>query len=633
MSDRTILTIALISYALVTLQNAWLCDDAFITYRTADNLINGYGLTWNPSERVQAFTNPLWLFTIAGCYFFSGEIYYTAILLSAAISVLAVFLVLSRIARDRRTILLGALLFAFSKAFVDYSTSGLENPLTHLLLALFICSYLARPQDLFRLGLLACLATLNRIDTVIFLLPALAWAWWPHRNLRAAATLAFSFVPFALWELFSIFYYGFPVPNTAYAKLGAGIDAGELAVQGLRYMAHSFQFDPLTLCTIAVALGLILYKRQIELLPLGLGLALYLLYTLRIGGDFMSGRFYTAPFLVAVVLLLRTLPLPQTRIWLLAPTTVLVLGLLSPYPPPCTGPTYGTDRQDDSNGIDGIGDERAFYYPYTGLLNAVTTQHDTLYPIHGWADWGRRLREFSDGGLPAVVRWPFVGFIGFYAGPECHLVDIFGLGDPLLARLPSRRDQPWRIGHFKRLLPAGYFETYLYGPNLIADPELARYYDKLKIVISSDLLAAERWSAIWQINTGHYDHLIDAEIYRHPSPAEIGRSENATMSNPIVFKPDRFMHFSQLGDIYFARQQYARAVQTYRQALALDIRHLQRKHPEDYLEKMGALYLQLSRALVKLDQHPSARAVLETFTHIDPQNAQIRLALQKLQTP
>ncbi len=46
-------------YALVVLQNTWLHEDAFITYRSVDNLINGYGQTWNISERVQTYTHSL----------------------------------------------------------------------------------------------------------------------------------------------------------------------------------------------------------------------------------------------------------------------------------------------------------------------------------------------------------------------------------------------------------------------------------------------------------------------------------------------------------------------------------------------------------------------------------------------
>ncbi len=52
-------------YALVVLQNAWLHEDAFITYRSVDNLINGYGPTWNITERVQTYTHPLWFFVVS----------------------------------------------------------------------------------------------------------------------------------------------------------------------------------------------------------------------------------------------------------------------------------------------------------------------------------------------------------------------------------------------------------------------------------------------------------------------------------------------------------------------------------------------------------------------------------------
>ena len=51
---------ALAIYALALANTAWMCDDAYISFRSADNLIHGFGLTWNIDERVQVFTNPLW---------------------------------------------------------------------------------------------------------------------------------------------------------------------------------------------------------------------------------------------------------------------------------------------------------------------------------------------------------------------------------------------------------------------------------------------------------------------------------------------------------------------------------------------------------------------------------------------
>ena len=82
MNYKTGLGAGLGLYALVVLQNAWLCDDAFITLRTVDNWVGGYGLRWNAAERVQAYTHPLWMFLLATCYFFTEEAYYTALVLS-----------------------------------------------------------------------------------------------------------------------------------------------------------------------------------------------------------------------------------------------------------------------------------------------------------------------------------------------------------------------------------------------------------------------------------------------------------------------------------------------------------------------------------------------------------------------
>ena len=55
--------------ALSLVRTAWLSDDAYISFRAADNILNGYGPVWNVGERVQAFTHPLWLAisTLACC--------------------------------------------------------------------------------------------------------------------------------------------------------------------------------------------------------------------------------------------------------------------------------------------------------------------------------------------------------------------------------------------------------------------------------------------------------------------------------------------------------------------------------------------------------------------------------------
>ncbi|MCJ7799731.1 MAG: hypothetical protein MUP33_08230, partial [Polaromonas sp.] len=65
--------------------------------------------------------------------------------------------------------------------------------------------------------------------------------------------MALGFSPFILWEGFTLFYYGFLFPNTAYAKLNTGIPWHDLAGQGLYYLWNSIMVDPITLTVIAGA--------------------------------------------------------------------------------------------------------------------------------------------------------------------------------------------------------------------------------------------------------------------------------------------------------------------------------------------------------------------------------------------
>jgi arabinofuranosyltransferase len=58
---------------VVLIRTAWMSDDAYITMRTVDNFVNGFGLRWNVVERVQAFTHPAWLMLITPFYAVTRE--------------------------------------------------------------------------------------------------------------------------------------------------------------------------------------------------------------------------------------------------------------------------------------------------------------------------------------------------------------------------------------------------------------------------------------------------------------------------------------------------------------------------------------------------------------------------------
>ena len=111
------------------------------------------------------------------------------------------------------------------------------------------------------------------------------------------------FLPIILWEVFSVLYYGFPFPNTYYAKLTTGIPQSELYQQGWLYFQNSLTWDHITLPVIALGVLFSFFQRKPKQISLALGIVLYLGYILNIGGDFMSGRFFSAPFLLSLALI------------------------------------------------------------------------------------------------------------------------------------------------------------------------------------------------------------------------------------------------------------------------------------------------------------------------------------------
>ncbi len=94
------------------------------------------------------------------------------------------------------------------------------------------------------------------------------------------------------------------------------------------------------------------------------------------------------------------------------------------------------------------------------------------------------------------------GMMGYYAGPDVYIVDRIGLSDALLARLPISNIQDWRIGHFRRELPAGYKESLLTGTNQIVDPGIRALYGTISLIIRGPLLDRQRLVEIVTMNLG-----------------------------------------------------------------------------------------------------------------------------------
>jgi len=502
-------------FLLVLLRTAWISDDAAITLRAVLNFVHGFGPTFNIDERVQAYTHPLWFFILSLGSLISGNVFYTTFFISITVSTAALWLLLHNISRNHFVLVLIGLAAVLSRAFIDFSTSGLENPLSHLLLllAVFIAaSHIEKVRDRLTIFFLMCSGLyLNRPDLLLMVLPLSIYIALPctQEPKHLIVKLSIAVIPVVIWTAFSLFYYGFPFSNTAYAKLGTGISMDERIIQGLRYLLHSVDKDPVTMFVIVTGVAIGLFGLPLSKL-LSAGMILYLMYVLYIGGDFMNGRFLTAPFFMSLIIFAREISTRSLAIGFSIP--IFILGSNSVYPSIISGSSYSNTKINDN----GIADERGVYYQNFGLL---TAQKKTFTPPL-WNVSDRKIETICGG----------LGFNSIKQGPGMHYIDNCALVDPLLARLPAKENPHWRIGHFIRQLPTGYKESIEQGNNVIVDQRTKIYWESIRTVTRGPLFNINRFLEIARLNFG----LIEKPDWK------MYRTENIPSSTviPVVMEAD-----------------------------------------------------------------------------------------------
>lgn len=517
-------------YLLVV--NAWLNDDAFISFRSVKNAIDGYGLRWNTFERVQAYTHPLWLFLLIASNFFVSNLYTVSFVLSALTTFGAIFFVKSVFANVSKLYFVTFLgLLIGSKAFLEYSNSGLENPLSHLLLA--ILAYVLFANDdldyllnkVKKVAFIFALAYLTRPDLVIIVFVPLTYLFFAaiQQNFKKTIKVVLiGFTPAIIWTAFSILYYGVPFPNTAYAKLGTRADSLLLYKSGINYLLNSFDWDPLSLSIISIScLVTLIWGRRLQRC-LSLSILLYIIYLIKIGGDYMSGRFISAPFFIANINLLYFIcnleinaEVRSNLLRKYAPSILsgfLALGVFSSifnpkiqrYPQQFKDKIYS---RENVLSLRTVADSRLFFYQTTGLIPIIKNSGIVKHRLYRQ---GQKMRASNQD----VFNSRAIGMHGYCLKPEQRIIDVYGLSDPLIARLPTRNPKVWRIGHFMRKVPDGYFASLKTFENRISDPDLKQYYEIISKITRDPIFSFERFKLIIKFNLGRYDYLRENFLMR-----------------------------------------------------------------------------------------------------------------------
>lgn len=465
--------VGLLLFSALWLRSAWVSDDAFITFRSVEFTWNGFGPRWNLAERVQAYSHPLWFGLLVGVRSLTSDLFLGTLTLSLLFSLATVALLLWRL-KTPTSVVAVVVLVCSSKSFIEFSSSGLENPLCHLLVLLIFLLALGSGPTAPRwrglaLGALLSMVALCRIDLLVLIGPLIGFMLWRERSKAAVFGFILGLTPLVTWEAWSLFYYGDLVPNTACAKVNHVLPLSVRWVHAADYFRSSLVLDYLTIPVVLVSCLAGLWRGGARR-HISAGVLLYFLYLGWIPGDFMAGRMQSTPFLVAVALI-PNLPPFRTYWAVVLVGLVLLVSLANPRSPLRLNRLVSVDDVGD------LADERAHYC-------CDRSQKD--------------LRPEPWNGLPPKVLVGWGGGITYETGPSAHFVDLLALSDPLLARLPviTRPGGRFRPGHLSRVIPDGYLESLRTGENEIQDPAVAALWDDVRVATRGSLTDLRRLRAI-----------------------------------------------------------------------------------------------------------------------------------------
>lgn len=292
---------------------AWTCDDAFITFRYAQHFADGHGLVFNldPSEApVEGYTNFSWTMWMAlgAMLGFEQVAMESWSIFWGVVCHGGVVLLLSRMAwlasSGRAVVPVAACAYAAVHHAASLAPAGLETALFALLVTAMARMAMALTclRAALLMGFVGVLCAMTRPDGGVFVAAGGLFVLYdaclrrsPKFLIGYAAPFAAVFVPYLLWRHS---YYGYWVPNTAFAKAAGSAHLG----LGWDYVSDFFVCYWALLPGLAVLIWF-LARRADVLSPVSsflgrrpwlvlLAFCLpYIAFVVYVGGDFMFARF------------------------------------------------------------------------------------------------------------------------------------------------------------------------------------------------------------------------------------------------------------------------------------------------------------------------------------------------------
>ena len=308
-------------------------DDTYITLQYAKHFADGNGLVFNIGQRVEGFTSLIWVLLLSFTYKLGFNIESVSQVLSmtfGAVNLVMSYFIFYEIAanaNNKKTdaniikifAVLSVLITSLSGTYYYWSVSGMETSLFTMFFLITVYLYLkyylnnrlniALPILIFITSLIRPEGNLLFALVIVHLF--LSTLFETKFSIKQSLKKVFSknrvegyvifLVFFALITLFRIIYFGYPLPNTFYAKTSFSI---EQIKTGLDYFI-SFASDYLLYGVLLVApLYLIRYKEKFVSIAFSLlSVWVFIIYTIFVGGDVLKQYRFFVPVLPLINIL------------------------------------------------------------------------------------------------------------------------------------------------------------------------------------------------------------------------------------------------------------------------------------------------------------------------------------------
>lgn len=299
-------------------------EDAYITFRYAENFVNMGSLVYNAGEPINAMTSPLHAILSAALFFFTGDTVLSNKIIALLFLISSALLVWNRYRNNPHWQLLAIILILMPPSVLLWTFGGLETPIL-LFLATTTVILVDRPPPfspklLFTVAFLIGLAFLTRFDSILFFLPMMLYMASKARSIKQLliVIMGAAIIPIS-WFAVSILFYGDLLPTSFYVKTPNG-NISSLIYNGI-YISSYLLFVGI-IPVLVLALVLLRSKhRTLQFLYwhfksrwwLYLGISLELMYGLTIATHHMmfSFRFFV-PYLPATAIIVVDLMMQAT---------------------------------------------------------------------------------------------------------------------------------------------------------------------------------------------------------------------------------------------------------------------------------------------------------------------------------